>query len=32
MTHFDTNAGAYRELFWPRYAEQCGSQRNHVGH
>lgn len=30
--HFDTNAGAYRELFWPRYAAQCGGQCNHAGH
>jgi hypothetical protein len=30
--HFDTNAGVYRELFWPRYAAQCGGQCNHAGH
>lgn len=22
----------YRELFWPRYAAQCGGQCNHAGH
>jgi len=33
MTHFDTkNAGAYRDLFWPSYAAQCGGQCNHTGH
>lgn len=30
--HFDTAAGVYRELFWPRYATACGGQCNHTGH
>ena len=30
--HFNTNAGVYCELFWPRYAAQCGGQCNHAGH
>lgn len=30
--HYDTAAGVYRELFWPRYAAACGGQCNHTGH